>query len=98
MAFDILQVLRFGAVDVTREVKVVIVLRVGNLLYRNHAGVAWISLILSREGIHNPVNILLAEAVLRAVLHEPFGGVDHEDTLAGYGVLFVEYKDASRSA
>src|SRR5207253_7131861 len=41
---------------------------------------------------------LLAEAVLRAVLLESLGGIDHEDALASGGVFLVEHDDAGRDA
>ena len=43
VAVDVLQVLRLGAVDVAREVEVVVVLRVGDFRDRHHAGVARIA-------------------------------------------------------
>ena len=97
MAVDVLNVFGVGAVDVTREVEVVIVLRASDLLPGHHAGVARrINLLV--EGVYNAVDVLLAEAVFVAVLDEVFGGVDHEDALAGLGVLFVEDNDASGDA
>ena len=98
MAVDVLQVLRLGAVDVAREVEVVVVLRVGDFLDRHHAGVARITFILPGKGIHDAVDVLLAEAVFRAVLHEALGGVDHEDAFADGGVLLVEHENAGRDA
>lgn len=50
------------------------------------------------EDIHDLVKVLGAEAVLGPILHETFGGVDHEDARAGVGVLFVNDEDASRNA
>jgi hypothetical protein len=44
------------------------------------------------------VDVLLAQAVLGAVLDEALGGVDHEDALAGGGVLLVEHDDAGGDA
>ena len=40
VAVDVLHVLRLGAVDVAREVEVVVVLRVGDFRDGHHAGVA----------------------------------------------------------
>ena len=40
VAVDVLQVLGLGAVDVARQVEVEVVLRVGDLVERHHAGVA----------------------------------------------------------
>ena len=44
------------------------------------------------------MDVLLAQAVLVAVLDEALGGVDHEDALAGGGVLLVEHQDAGGDA
>src|SRR5258707_1041384 len=98
MAVDVLQILRLSAVNVAREVEVVVVLWVSDFLDGYHAGVARIALILPAEGVHDLVDVLFAEAVFRAVLHEALGGVDHKDTLAGGGVFLVEHKDAGRDA
>ena len=82
VAVDVLQVLRLGAVDVAREVEVVVVLRVADLRDRHQARVAR-DFDLPGEGVHDLVDVLLAEAVLVAVLDEALGGIDHEDALAG---------------
>ena len=95
---DVLEVLRLGAVDVAREVEVVVVLRVGDLADGHHAGVAGIALILAGEGIDDLVEVLLAEAVLRAVLFEALAGINHEDALTRLGVLFVQHEDAGGDA
>ena len=97
VAVDVLQVLGLGAVDVARQVEVEVVLRVGDLVERHHAGVAR-DVGLPGEGVDDPVDVLLAQAVLGAVLHEALGGVDHEDALAGGGVLLVEHDDAGGDA
>ena len=44
------------------------------------------------------LEVLLAEAVLRAVLLEALGGINHEDALAGGGVFLVEHDDAGGDA
>src|SRR3989344_472261 len=62
MAVNVLQILRLGAVDVAWEVEVVVVLRIGYFRDRHHAGVAWIAFILPGEGVHDLVEVLLAEA------------------------------------
>ena len=98
VAVDVLQVLRLGAVDVARQVEVVVVLRVGD--FRDAAPCASSAgdLGLPGEGVHDPVDVLLAQAVLVAVLDEALGGIDHEDALAGGGVFLVEHQDAGRDA
>ena len=81
MAVDVLQVLRLAAVDVARQIEVEVVLRVGDLVERHHAGVAR-HVDLLGEGVDDAVDVLLAQAVLVAVLDEALAGVDHEDALA----------------
>ena len=98
VAVDVLQILRLGAVDVAREVEVEVVLRVGNFRERHHACVARIAFILAGKGVDDLVEVLLAEAVLRAVLFKTLGRINHEDALAGGGVFLVEHKDAGGDA
>ena len=97
VAVDVLHVLRLGAVNVARQVEVVVVLRVGNFLDGHEARVAGY-LGLPGEGVHDPVDVLFAQAVFVAVLDEALGGVDHEDALAGGGVFLVEHQDAGGDA
>ena len=97
MGVDVLNVLRFGAVDVAREVEVEVVLRVTDLGERDHAGVAG-DFELAGEGVHDPVDVLGAEPVLVAVLDEALGGIDHEDALASMSMFLVQHKDASGDA
>ncbi len=63
----------------------------------HHAGVAG-DFHLAGEGVHDAVDVLLAEAVLGAVLAEALGGIDHEDAFAGGGVFLVEHDDAGGDA
>lgn len=98
MAVDVLQVFRLSAVDVAREIEIVVVLRVGDFRNGHHAGVARVAFIKPDEGVHDFVNVLLTEAVLRPVLLEALGGINHEDTFAGGGIFFVEHDDAGRDA
>ena len=97
MAVNVLQVLRLGAVDVAREVEVVVVLRVADFRDGHHARVAR-DFGLAGEGVHDPVDVLLAEAVLVAVLDEALGGIDHEDAFAGVRAFLVEHDDAGGNA
>ena len=97
MAVDVLQVFGLGAVDVARQVEVEVVLRVGDLGERHHAGIAR-HIGLPGEGVDDLVEVLLAQPVLRAVFAEALGGVDHEHALAGGGVLLVEHHDAGGDA
>ena len=50
------------------------------------------------EDVDDLVDVLRAQAVLGAVLHEAAAGVDHEDALAGLGVLLVDDDDAGGDA
>ena len=94
VAVDVLNVFRFAAVDVPRQVEVVVVLGVFDFRDRDHASVAWIGFILPVESVNDAVDVLLAEPVFVSVFDEAFGGVDHEDALAGGGALLVEDDDA----
>ena len=94
---EVLNVLGLGAVDVAREVEVVVVFRVGDFGDGHHAGVAG-DFLLAVEGVHNAVDVLLAEAVLGAVLAEAFAGIHHEDAFAGLGVFLVDDDDAGWDA
>ncbi len=97
MAVDVLDVLRLAAVDVARQIEIVVVARIGDLGERHHAGVAR-DFELAVERVHDAVNVLLAQAVLVAVLDEALRGVDHEDAGAGDGVLLVQHEDAGGDA
>jgi len=97
MAVNVLQVLRLGAVDVARQVEVVVVFRVADLGQRDHARVTFV-FELACKGVHNLVNVLSAQAVLVAVLDEALRRIDHEDALASGGVLFVQHDDARGNA
>ncbi len=44
------------------------------------------------------MDVLFAQAVLVTVLDEALGGVDHEHTFAGGGVLLVEHENAGGDA
>ena len=92
---DVLQVLGRLAVDVARQVEVELVLL--DLLEADHARVFrdFEPLV---EDIDDLVDVLGAQAVLGAVLHEAGAGVDHEDALAGVGVLLVDDDDAGGDA
>ena len=94
---DVVQVFRLAAVDVTRQVEVAVVLFTGDFIQRHHAGVTR-HVLAAAEGIDDAVDVLLAQAVLGAVLDEAAAGVDHEDTLAGMGVLLVQHQDAGGNA
>ena len=67
VAFDVLDVLGLLAVDVAREIEVEIVLL--DLLDADHAGV-FRDFEPPVEDIDDPVDVLGAEAVLGAVLHD----------------------------
>ena len=74
---NVLQVLRLGAVNVAREVEVEVVLRVADLRHRHHARVAR-DFGQPREGVHDLVDVLGAEAVFLNIGHpHPFGVFDY---------------------
>ena len=95
MRLDILKVFWFGAVDIARNIEVEVVLR--DLRERNHARI-FVDLGLLRESIDDLMDILGTQAVLIAVLHEAFRGIDHEDAGTRVGVLLVEHDDAGGNA
>ena len=68
MGIDILQIFRFGAVDVAREIEVAIVLGAADLRDWNESGIAG-NFCLPRERLDDAMNVLLAETVFIAVLH-----------------------------
>src|SRR5437667_12281317 len=93
MAINVLEVLWVGAVNVARQVQIEIVRF--DLGKRDHARVIrGISLLV--ECIDNFMDVLLAQAVLVALLEEAFPRINHENTLAGAGILLVEHDDAGR--
>src|SRR5262245_14374109 len=94
---NVLEILEFGAVDVSRQVQVKIILRIHDLRDWNHPRVSR-RFELARECVHDAMDVLRAETVLIAVLDEAFRGIDHEDALAGLGVVLVEDDDAGGNA
>ena len=50
------------------------------------------------EGVYDPVDVHLSQAVLGPILHEAATGVDHKDALAGLGVHLVDDDDAGGDA
>jgi len=60
---EILDVLGLGAVDVAGQVEVVVVFRIGDFRDGDHAGIAG-HFELTGEGVHDAVDVLLAEPVL----------------------------------
>ena len=92
-----MQVFRLGAVDVAGDIQVVIVFRIADLGQGDHA-VVLRHLGKACEGIDNPVNVLVAQAILVAVLDKTLRRIDHENALAGAGVFLVEDDDAGRDA
>lgn len=88
MGVHVLQVFRFAAVDVARQVEVEIVLGVGNFGEGHHAGIAR-AVDLSSKDIHNLVYVLLTQTVFVTVLDVALCGVDYEHALAGGGVFLV---------
>src|SRR5688572_4952327 len=95
MAADVLNVLCLLGIDVARQVEIEVVPR--DLVMWHKAGVAGMCFPI-RKNIHDLVQVALAETVLVAVLHEAFGGTNHEDAFAASGVFLVEYKDARGDA
>src|SRR5262249_29392507 len=88
---DVLGVLGLLAVDVAREVEVEIVFL--DLVDGHHAGI-FVEFEPPVEDIDDLVDVLSAEAILGAILHKALAGVDHEDSLAGMGLLLIDDDDA----
>ena len=97
MGGDVLQIFGFSAVDITREIQVEIVSWIADLGQGHHSGISG-NFHLAGEGVDNSVNVLFAKPVLGSIFAKPFTGIDHEDALAGRGVLFVEHQNAGRYA
>ncbi len=97
MSVDVLDVLRFGGVDVAREVEVVFILCGGNFVHGNHACIAG-NIGLFVKCIDNFVDVPLTKSVFVAVFNESFGSVNHKHAFAGGGVFFIQNHDAGRNA
>jgi hypothetical protein len=97
MPVNVLRILRLGAVDVPREVEVVVVLCIGDFTDRYEPGVPR-DLNLLYEGINDLVDVLFTEAIFVAIFDEAFGGVDQKDALAGGGTFLVEHDYAGGNA
>ena len=96
MCAEIMDVLGRAGIDVARDVEVEVVLH-RDLVKRHHARVA-VNFGLRGEAVHDPVDILRAQAVLVAVFDEPFGGVDHEDRPLVRAASFVDHDDTGGDA
>ena len=72
-------------------------LRVGDLSHGHHAGIPG-QLDLVVEHVHYLVDVLGAQAVLVAVLHEALAGINHEYAAPGGGILLINHHDAGRDA
>lgn len=92
---QVLNIFLFLGVDVAGDVEVeLIFLDFG--VWRQ-AGISG-NLQLLSEYIDDLVDVLLAQPVFVAVLHEPPAGVDHKNRAAGAGIFLVQHNDASRDA
>src|SRR6266567_2542452 len=95
MRFNVVQVFGFCAVDVARNIEIVVV---GcNFGHTHHARIFW-ELDLLVEHIDDLVDVLVAQSVLVAILHKALAGIDHEDTGAARGVFLIEDDDTGRDA
>src|SRR5579872_816506 len=92
---EVLEVLRFGGVDVPRNVEIVIVSGVRDLRHRYDARVSW-HLDLPVEDVHNSVDVLRTQTIFVSVLQEAFARVDHENAGARMRVLLINYHNARR--
>ena len=97
MGLDILNIFRFTAVDITRQVEVVVVFGIGNFVKRHHAGVTRNGGLLAK-GIDNFMNVLLAQAVFVTVFDKALAGIDHKDAFAAGGVFFIQHQNTGGNA
>ena len=95
VAFDVLEVFRLLAIDVAGEVEVEFVFL--DFHEGDHASI-FRNITLLVKDIYDLVDVLGAEAVFWAVLHEARAGVDHEDALPGVSILLVDDHDACGDA
>ena len=93
MGFDILNILRFLAVDITGNVQVKLL---GFNLSNRHHSTVFFYFNLFIEYIYNLVNILLTQAVFVTVFYKTFRGVDHKDAFAVVGVFLIQHNNAGR--
>ena len=95
MAFDVLPVFGFLAVDVAGKIQIA---AVGfNIRMADHAGKARHVPLLQKH-IHDFVDVAGAQTVLGAVLYEALTGVHHEDAPARGGLLLVQHHNAGGNA
>jgi hypothetical protein len=92
---DVLKILGLLAINVPGQVEVELVLL--DLLDGDHTRVLR-EFESPVEHINNFVNVLGTKSILGTVLHEVCAGVDHEDTLAGVGIVLVDDDDAGRDS
>src|SRR5439155_8741816 len=92
---EIVSIFGFATIDVARNVEVVIVRFDHSKAY--HARVARQFELFGKD-IDDLVEVLAAQAVLVAVLHETLAGIDHEDAGASVGVFLVDDNDAGGNA
>src|SRR5208282_2772345 len=97
MTVNILQILRFGAVNIARQVKVEVVPRITDFCHRYHARITW-NLDLACKDVYDPVDVLGTQAIFRSIFHEASGGVDHEYAFAGVRTFFIQNHDAGRNS
>jgi len=94
---QVVQVFWLAVIDIARNVQVVMVPGIFDLIKRDQPRVTG-NLDLPPKNIHNLFDILLAQAVLVAVLDESLAGIDHEDAMARAGTCFVDDDDAGGNA
>ena len=93
---DVLQIFRNGAIDIARDVEIIIVLYL-NLLVRHKTGILRISCDLAVKGGNDLVDILLAQTVLVAILHVIVACIDHKNAFSLIGICFINDNNAGRN-
>ena len=97
MGGDVLEILRLAAVDVARQVEIIVILRVADLGHGYQPRIPG-DFHLAGKSVDDAVNILLAQAVFLAILAKAFGCIDHKDGSAAGGLGLIEHNDTGRNA
>lgn len=97
MCFEILQILRFGTVNITRNIQIVCIFDL-DLFIGYKTGILRICCNLLVECGYDFVNIPLAQAVLVSVFDIVMACIDHENALTVIGIGFVNNDNTSRNS
>ena len=93
---DVLYVFGFLRIDIAGQIEVELIFML-DLVQRDHTAVP-LYLKAVVEDIYDLAYVLCSQTVLVPVLHKVLAGIDHKDTLAAGGMLFVYDDDTRRDA